>query len=64
MRSAGFLNLAAFQASGAHADMFRGAAYKSMDALEVKVPTALGHIMRVGDSMAEAWPTAANIAYF
>ena len=52
-RLRGLLNLAVADARGAHANVLGGAVDHRVNVLQVDVPAALGHIMRVAHLVAE-----------
>jgi hypothetical protein len=57
-----FNDLAGLDAAGADAHALVAAAYFGVDRAEVDVPAPLGHVVRVGDVVAELWAFAADFA--
>ena len=63
-RLRGFLNLAALDAGRAHANTLCGALHDYVYELEVHIPAAVGHVVRVTDPMPELRATPTNFTYF
>ncbi len=55
----GFLDFAGADAGGADTNALAGAIYQRANGLQVDVPAALGHVVRVADAVAELRTTAA-----
>jgi len=56
-------DFAALDAVGADANALAGAVDERLDGLEVDAPAPAGHVVRVGDVVAELRPFAAQITY-
>lgn len=59
----GFLNFAATNAGGADAYALAGAFDYGTNGLQIYVPPAVGHIMRVTDAVPELGTTTANFTH-
>ena len=59
----GLGDLAALDAAGAHANALGRAVDQGLDGLQINVPAAAGHVVRVRDVVTELRTLAANIAY-
>jgi hypothetical protein len=64
LRERRFLNFPAPDAGSAHADTLAGALYQGMNGLKVQIPAALGHIVRVTDSVPKLRSTPADFTNF
>jgi hypothetical protein len=58
------LNFAVSDASRANSDAFGSAVDNGPYGLQIDIPAALGHVVRVADPIAELGPTPAHITYF
>ena len=57
------LDLARLDAAGADADPLGGAVDQSLHCLQIDIPAALGHVVRVRNVVAELRSFAANLTY-
>jgi len=63
LKPLGFLNFAASQAGGTHANALGRTLHLGVDRAQIDVPAALGHVMGVADVISKLRALPADFAY-